>query len=195
VKILLLSDVESKYIWDHFDREKFKDIDLVISCGDLKAQYLSFVVTMIKAPLFYVHGNHDVEYITNPPEGCECIDDKLVIYKGIRIVGLGGSKYYNSDIFQYTELQMEMRIAKLKPRIWWNKGFDILVTHAPAYSLGDGQDLCHKGFKAFNRLLDKYQPKYFFHGHVHLNYSNMQRIIKYKNTTIINAYNYYIVEY
>ncbi|CCJ33104.1 MULTISPECIES: metallophosphoesterase family protein [Caloramator] len=195
MKILLLSDVESKYIWDYFNPERFKDIELVISCGDLKSEYLSFIVTMIKAPLLYVHGNHDTDYLTNPPEGCQCIDDKLVVYKGIRIVGLGGSKFYNSSLLQYTEAQMEMRIAKLRPRIWWHNGFDILVTHAAAYGLGDGDDKCHEGFKAFNRLIDKYEPKYFIHGHMHLNYGNKERIIKYKNTTIINAYQYYILEY
>ncbi|WP_218031481.1 hypothetical protein [Paenibacillus kobensis] len=36
MKILIVSDEESKYIWDYFDRERFKDIDLIISCGDMK---------------------------------------------------------------------------------------------------------------------------------------------------------------
>jgi predicted phosphodiesterase len=36
MRILLLSDTESKYIWDHFDAERFEDIELVISCGDLQ---------------------------------------------------------------------------------------------------------------------------------------------------------------
>ncbi|KRQ88088.1 Calcineurin-like phosphoesterase superfamily domain protein [Caloramator mitchellensis] len=194
MKILLLSDEESKYIWDYFNPDKFKDIELVVSCGDLKAEYLSFIVTMIKAPLFYVHGNHDGDYLINPPEGCQCIDDKLILYKGLRIVGLGGSKYYNCSTLQYTEQQMERRITKLMPRIWWHKGFDILVTHAAAFQLGDGDDLCHQGFKAFNKLIDKYEPNYHFHGHNHLNYGKQERIILYKNTKIVNAFHYYIIE-
>lgn len=195
MKILLVADVEEPYIWDHFDRERFNDIDLTISCGDLKANYLSFLVTMIKAPLFYVPGNHDKSYITNPPLGCESIDNKLVNYKGIRILGLGGSPMYNNGEFQYTEKQMKRRIGKLRFKIWKNKGFDILVTHAPAYGLGDGDDVCHKGFKAFRNLLDKYSPKYFFYGHQHLIKNLQPRIRKYGNTTVINAYGYYILEY
>ena len=54
MRILLLSDTESKYIWDHFDAERFEDIELVISCGDLKSEYLSFIATMIKA-VSYTH--------------------------------------------------------------------------------------------------------------------------------------------
>jgi predicted phosphodiesterase len=73
MKILLVSDEECSYIWDYFDAERFKDIELIISCGDLKADYLSFLVTMIKAPLFYVPGNHDGKYDVKPPEGCESI--------------------------------------------------------------------------------------------------------------------------
>ena len=37
MKILLLADEESKYLWDFFEKEKLDGIDLIISCGDLKA--------------------------------------------------------------------------------------------------------------------------------------------------------------
>lgn len=195
MKILLVADVESNYIWDFFQPEKFKDIDLIISCGDLKADYLTFLVTMIRAPLFYVPGNHNTKYIAHPPEGCESIDGRLVNYKGIRILGLGGSMKYNKGEFQYTEKQMERRIKKLQFRLWRNKGFDILVTHAPAFGLNDGTDLCHTGFKCFNDIIAKYSPKYFFHGHEHLNYGKKPRIIKTEHTTIVNAFEYYIIEY
>jgi uncharacterized protein len=195
MKILLVSDKEEKYIWDYFDRERFEDIDLVVSCGDLKAEYLSFLVTMIPKPLYYVPGNHNRTYLTNPPEGCESIDGKLITYNGIRILGLGGSQRYNMGPYQYTEKEMQVRIRKLRHVIRKNRGFDILVSHAPAFGLGDGKDLCHRGFKSFIYLLDKYSPKYFFYGHKHL-ISNLEpRIRQYKKTTVINAYGYYILEF
>ncbi|WP_058486896.1 metallophosphoesterase family protein [Defluviitalea phaphyphila] len=195
MKILVVSDKESQYIWDYFDRDRFKDIDLILSSGDLKAEYLSFLVTMIKAPLFYVHGNHDSHYTIKEPLGCINIDDQIITYKNIRILGLGGSQCYNNGIFQYTEKQMENRIKKLKKTIKKHNGFDILLTHAPVYGIGDGKDLCHRGFKAFITLLDQYNPKYLIHGHQHLNYGRNKRIHLYKNTYIINAYEYSIIEY
>jgi Icc-related predicted phosphoesterase len=195
VKILVVSDKESSYIWDHFDKKRFEGIDLIISCGDLKAEYLSFLVTMINAPLFYVHGNHDRSYKTNPPEGCTCIDDKIVVFNGVRILGIGGSPLYNGKEFQYTEKQMEKRVQRLTPKIWWYGGFDILVTHTPAFGLGDAPDVVHTGFRVFRKLLDKYKPKYFLHGHQHLNYANGTRIINYNETTIINGYRYHIFDY
>jgi Icc-related predicted phosphoesterase len=193
---MLLADVESKYIWDYFQPEKFKDIDIMISCGDVKAEYLSFLVTMIKAPLFYVPGNHNDKYRTFPPEGCTDIDGQIITYKGIRIMGLGGSKRYNMGHYQYTEREMNKRIFKMKPKLWRNKGIDILVTHSPAFGIGDGDDLCHQGFKAFYKVLDKYSPKYFVHGHQHLTYGyNIDRIRQYKKTRIINGFDFYIFEY
>lgn len=196
MKILVLSDNESKYIWDFFDPEKFKDIDLMISCGDLKADYLSFLATLINAPLLYVHGNHDKRYQVNPPGGCDSLEDKITVVKGIRILGLGGSYAYNQGPHQYSDKDMAKRIKKLKPMLKKFGGFDMLITHSPALGIGDGDDLCHRGFKAFNELIETYKPSYFLHGHQHLNYGkNAKRIQKLDETTIINGYEYYIFDY
>lgn len=198
MKILVVADEENRYIWDHFDRNKFRDIDLMISCGDLKASYLSYLVTMINAPLYYVHGNHDYRYDRQPPEGCISLEDQVIEFKGIKIAGLGGSIEYSGGAHQYTPEQMMKRAKNLtkrrfKPRI---KDFDILVTHAPAKGLGDGTGFVHQGFPAFNWLLDEYKPKYHLHGHQHLSYgANMDRIIHYNETTIINGFGYYIFEF
>jgi uncharacterized protein len=196
MKILTVSDHESKYLWEFFDREKFSDTDLVISCGDLDKEYLSFLVTMISAPLYYVPGNHDISFAAAPPLGCDPIDGDLVIYQGLRIGGLGGSHMYSSEDYQYTYSQMKARTRKLERKIKKAGGIDILVSHAPACGIGDGNDLCHMGFPSFNYILDKYSPKYFIHGHQHMNYgNNVKRLTKYKDTTIINAYEYYLFDY
>ena len=194
VKVLLVSDIESKYIWDYFDKERFRDIELIIACGDLKESYLEFLTTMIRVPVFYVPGNHDKNYIKSHPGGCVNIDNSIVSYKGIRFLGVGGSHKYNEGPFQYTQKGMMRRLWKLRFKLWKSKGFDVLVTHSPGRWLGDGEDMCHQGFVAFNELLEKYKPKFFFHGHQHLTYGNSRRIIIYGETTIVNSYNYYILD-
>ena len=73
MKILVLADVESKYLWDYFEREKLDGIDLILSCGDLRAEYLSFLASFSKVPILYVRGNHDDNYAFKEPEGCICI--------------------------------------------------------------------------------------------------------------------------
>ena len=113
MKILVLADQESEYLWDYFERSKFEGIDLIISCGDLDAGYLSFLATLLPIPVLYVHGNHDTKYQTRPPEGCISIDGEYYIYKGIRIVGLGGSMRYRRDVEnQYTEREMAKTCAQ-----------------------------------------------------------------------------------
>ena len=195
MKILFLADEESKVYWDYFKKEQFEGIDLIISCGDLKPEYLSFLATLVPVPLLYVHGNHDDKYDKRPPEGCICIEDRIYNFNGIRILGLGGSYRYKDGVNQYTELQMARRIAKLKLKLMINRGFDILVTHSPAYGFHDGEDQCHRGFDSFNRLINTYHPKYFVHGHVHMNYGRQfPRVDEIGDPKVINAFERYILE-
>ena len=196
MKILALADEESAYLWDYFEKSKLEGIDLIISCGDLNPKYLSFIATFTNAPVIYVHGNHDKKYKNIPPEGCICIEDEIYVYKGVRILGLGGSMKYNSDECQYTEREMRKRVRKLRWKLFRSKGFDILVTHAPAYGLNDGDDLPHRGFKVFNTLIEKYNPKYFLHGHVHMRYGRKHvRFDTCKDTKVINAFERCVFEY
>ena len=197
MRILFISDQESKSLWDYYQPEKLGNPDLMISCGDLKPEYLEFLVTMAHCPLLYIHGNHDTKYQQNPPEGCSCIDDALFTYQGVRILGLGGSmKYNNLELpFQCTEKQMQKRIRKRRFDLWRSHGFDILVTHAPAKDLNDLHDLPHQGFACFRDLLNQYQPELFCHGHVHLNYGSLPRLDKYQNTVILNAYERYLYDF
>jgi len=147
-------------------------------------------------PILYVHGNHDEKYRQIPPDGCICIDDKIYVHQGVRILGLGGSMRYRPGEFQYTERQMKGRIRKLWFQLFRHRGFDILVTHAPAYQLNDGLDLPHQGFQAFRDLLDKYKPKYFLHGHVHMSYGRKhKRYDTYQETQVINAFERCEIDY
>ena len=195
MKVLVLSDRESPYLWDHYQPGRLKEYDLILSCGDLKSSYLSFLVTMGRAPLLYVHGNHDTHYAQKPPEGCDCIDDVIYTYRGLRILGLGGCPAYNGGKHQYTEKQMRQRIRRLSWKLWRSGGVDIVVTHAPPTGYGDGDDYAHRGFDCFLPLLEKYKPKYLIHGHVHLNYGiDIPRELVCGETKIINAYERYVLE-
>lgn len=196
MRILAIADQESSYLWDHFEKSKLEGIDLIISCGDLNPNYLSFLATFTSAPVLYVHGNHDERYNQTPPEGCICIEDKIYVHQGIRILGLGGSMRYKPGECQYTERQMKARVNKLKLHLLRRRGFDILVTHAPAYQLNDGMDLPHQGFRVFLTLLDRYRPKFFLHGHVHMSYGRRhKRYDKYQDTHVINVYERCVFDY
>ena len=195
MKILVLADEEYPAFWENYRDDRLKEYDLIISCGDLNPKYLSFIVTMARAPVLYVHGNHDDSYGRTPPEGCDCIEDDIVVYKGLRILGLGGCVQYRPGQHQYTQKQMRKRIRKLWFKLWRHKGVDIVVTHAPPKGVGDAEDVAHRGFQAFLDLMDKYHPKYLFHGHVHLRYgADKTRVREYNGTQVINASEYYVLE-
>lgn len=194
MKILVISDEESPALWDFFTPEKLKGIDLIISCGDLKSSYLQFLVTMARCPLLYVAGNHDGHYQKEPPEGCDCIDDRIVTFGPLRILGLGGCRQYHPGPYQFTEEEMRRRIRLLRGKLK-SAPIDILVTHAPPEGLGDGEDPAHKGFAALREFLDEFHPRYLLHGHVHLRYgSNIPRQREYGGTILVNGCERYVLE-
>lgn len=192
MKILAIADQESKYYYDYYKPDCLNEFDLILSCGDLNANYLEFLATMAHCPVLYVCGNHDDGFELNPPEGCICIENQIYEYQGIRIIGLGGSYKYRDGKNMYTEKQMKRRIRRLHFQLCRKKGVDIVLTHAPAYGINDLNNRSHRGFECFLDLLKKYKPKFFIHGHVHMNYEhNMPRESVFYNTVVVNAYEYY----
>ncbi len=86
-------------------KSKIEGIDLIISCGDLAPQYLSFLATFTHAPVLYVHGNHDACYAETPPEGAFV---SMIRYMYIKAFGYWDwaapwEYQYNGAPHQYTE--------------------------------------------------------------------------------------------
>ena len=195
MKILTIADTESSMLWDFYQSHYLEDIVLILSAGDLDPDYLSFLVTLGHAPVLYVPGNHDSVYDRRPPSGCINIDGKLYVHEGLRILGLGGSMAYNGGTNQYTEAEMRRRALKMFFPIRRYRGFDILLTHAPAKGFHDLPDTAHRGFEIFNTLIDRWQPAWHIHGHIHNTYgSAFVREDKRGNTTVINACEKHIIE-
>lgn len=195
MKILLVADKIHPALYDYFEPERWQDIDLILSAGDLKGGYLSFLVTMIRnVPLYYVRGNHDQRYEQTPPLGCENIHGRIINYHGLNILGLEGSIWYNGKGVQYKESQFWWQVVKLWPSLFRLGKIDIILTHNPAYGLNDGKGYAHRGSKALLYLIDRFQPRFFIHGHQHLSYAMRNRIITHNKTKVVNAYEYHIIE-
>ena len=196
MRILAVSDTVSKYYYTYYSKGKLDEFDLILACGDLKWEYLEFLATMSHCPVVYVRGNHDDRLIKDPPGGCICAEDDIVVCQGLRILGLGGSYRYRDGENMYTERQMRRRIRRLRFKLRRHKGFDILLTHAPARHLNDFDSIAHRGFECFLELLDKYKPKYFVHGHIHMNYGvDIPQVSQRGDVTVINAYDHCKFDY
>ena len=161
MKILLISDTEERSLWDDWTgatAERLADVGLVLSAGDLKSEYLEFLVTMLNVPLVYVRGNHDGMYDEKPPEGCEDADCKVVEVEcgngpsrqKIRILGFGGSMRYKDEASDmYTEREMAARIKRAEKAIRRRS----MIEKAMSFIKPDAKGAGEKKKAAFDILL------------------------------------------
>jgi uncharacterized protein len=212
MKILCISDQIDPLIYSQRMRERYRDIDLVLSAGDLPPEYLGFITSMLNVDLGFVAGNHDLGELEAKGVyrwgGKEEIDRstgsidlgfKLKTMGGLITLGLPGSMLYNKGQNQYSEFAMSVRIAFLVPRLMLNKLFrgravDLVLTHSAPRGIHDRDDLCHRGFKCFLWLMRAFKPKWLVHGHIHLYDLADVRISQYESTTVINAFGHWILD-
>ncbi len=126
-------------------------------------------------------------------------DPKTGKKRPLLIAGVSGSRRYNKGLCQYSDFQMKLKLLKLVPSLIKNKMkygtyLDIFMTHASPRHIHDHEDPCHLGFECFNWFLQKYKPTYMVHGHIHLYDMREERVGKYFDTTVVNAYAHYVIE-
>ncbi len=195
MRVLAIADVEDDLLLARLSRADRPRIDLVVSCGDLGASYLDCVATLANAPLFYVRGNHDASLEGDPRLGGVDLNGRVEAFGGLRFAGLEGSLDYREGIVGCSQAEMRRRVLALGLRAYLTGGVDVLVTHAPARGYGDLPDLPHRGFDAFNGLLDWLHPAIMLHGHVHLNYGVVERERMHPSgTRLLNAYGWQEIE-
>lgn len=133
-------------------------------------------------------------------------NQNLVVYnkKGrptpLLLTGISGSRNYNNGMNQYTDAQMQLKLLFLIPKLILNKimygrYLDIFLTHATPLHIHDHEDPCHIGFKPFNWFLKVFKPTYMVHGHIHLYDQREERVSKYEETQVVNAYAHYVIEF
>lgn len=201
MKILSLSDKKVTFIYNPAVNKRFKQIDLIVGCGDLPYYYLEFVLSALNAPLFYVRGNHDLEleYSTSGkrkfPHGGINLHRKIVHYNGTILAGIEGSIRYKPGKFQYTQNEMWYSVLMFVPKLIINRiktgrYLDIFVTHAPPSGIHDRDDHVHQGINAFRWFIKVFQPSIHFHGHIHIYRPDENVESKFGNTRVINSFGF-----
>jgi uncharacterized protein len=185
VTILAVSDEVDEALLGEDRPQRCADVRLIVSCGDLPADYLEALMDRFGVPLLYVRGNHDAR---EAPPGDDA-DGRIIVAGGLRILGFEGSRWYNGKGVQYGEREMWWRVLRARPAIWRARGVDVIVTHAPPHGIHDGADVAHTGFRVFRRLIETVRPRYFIHGHNHLSYVPQgARSTTVGETTVVNAF-------
>lgn len=201
MRILALSDQVLDFIYTPSVAQRFAEVDLVIGCGDLPYYYLEFLIDTLHKPVFFVRGNHaaSVEYSQTAqrtePWGATDLHRKLIHHKGLIIAGFEGSLRYRTGPFMYTQAEMWGMVLAMLPRLLYNclrhgRALDVLVTHAPAWGLGDREDKAHQGFKAFRWLLQVFRPRLHLYGHIHLYDRGEPAVQQFGPTQLVNAFGY-----
>lgn len=189
--VLAIADQVSPLLYEHFTVERWREVDLILSCGDLSPDYLDFLCSSLNVPVLYVRGNHDGAYAVRQYDGSENIHGKIVTRGGLRIAGFEGSRCYNGGPYQYSERGMRRMVRWSRLKALRTGPPNIILTHAPPAGIHDGDDLCHRGFQAFRTAIDLWKPAYFIHGHTHA-YNAGANVSTVGSTTIINAYPYHV---
>ncbi|MBE9523980.1 MAG: metallophosphoesterase [Chloroflexi bacterium] len=202
VNVLSISDITIPYIYSPQVRNKFSDVDFVIACGDLPYYYQEYIISMLNVPLYFVRGNHDpvIEYGANGerkyPLGGVDLHRRTLQRDGVIFAGIEGSiRYSPRGNFQYTRAEMWRHAFYLVPgllrnRLLYGRFLDILATHASPWGIHDKPDWPHQGIKAFNWLIRVFQPKYHFHGHIHVYRPDTITETQFGPTRILNTYSY-----
>ena len=204
MKILAVSDQVVERIYVLAANRHFRDVDLILGCGDLPYNYLEYLTTVLNVPLYYVPGNHDPEYNPRTPlscaEGGSNLDLKTASAKGILLAGLGGSILYRPDgVNQYTQGEAFLRACTLLVRllasqIRYGRRLDVLIAHSPPLGIHDDTE-AHQGLKALNFLIRVTHPRYLFHGHTHFYRNNLEdSITRVGQTTVMNIFPYKVIE-
>jgi len=195
LKILCVSDFIDKELTRKVETREIKALDLIISCGDLAPEYLSFLRDRLDTPLYYVKGNHDIRYTSTNTMGCINIHNRVVSFHSLNIIGLEGSLWYNGGANQYTDEEMKKIIFWNRFCMWRRGGIHMVVTHAPPRHIHDREDRCHMGFESFIPLIKKQNPDYFIHGHIHQDFRAFEdRITQVNDTKVINTCGYTIFQ-
>ena len=210
VRILSISDKVEPVLYGPYIRDRVGAIDLIIACGDLPYYYLEYIVSLLDAPLYFVHGNHDRPVAV--PNDLECARDphrfnwaenlhgRSCCWQGLLLAGLEGCRRYNPGApFQYSEPDVRLQVIRLGLRLLANRlrygrYLDVFVTHAPARRIHDGEDLPHQGFAGYLELLRRFRPTLMLHGHQHVYRRDEITETDYVGTRIINTYGYRVLE-
>ena len=206
VKILAISDQVIDRMYSLLPSGHFKDVELILGCGDMPYSYLEYIVTMLNVPMYYVPGNHDPEFSLmdkrSRAEGGSNLDLKTDIHQNILVGGFGGCVRYRLDgINQYSPVEAYLRACQMLPqllinRIKYGRALDILISHSPPYGIHDDiNDPAHHGLKALNWLISIAKPRYHLHGHTHFYRNNLEtQETMVGSTKVINVYPYKILE-
>lgn len=202
LRILAISDEPEAALDSEATRRGLQPVDLIIGCGDLRADYLTFVTDAFRGvPLVYVRGNHDIGEAWRAAESERLphalTDGRVRIVEGLAILGFSGSPEYNDpkEKMQVSAAGMWLRSMRGWLAVVGRRRPLLVISHAPPRGLNDASDLTHRGFTAFRWLIDRLRPPLWLHGHTALVRRGLDaRCLRHEGTLLYNCTGATLVE-
>ena len=171
IRLLAVSDALEPALADSRNRSSLGTIDLIVGCGDLDCDDLSFIADGFDAPLIYVRGNHDSDerwrecgsYCPDPIHSSAVLHRAGLAVAGLTWPGRRGKAAQRNERVAWSQA---MRLATRRLG-----HFDpmIVMSHVPPLGAGDvPTDPYHRGFKGYRWLLERLEPTLWLHGHTPL---------------------------
>jgi predicted phosphodiesterase len=197
IRILAASDEPDPALEHAINRDALGPIDLVVGAGDLSPQDVQFLGDAFRAPLVYVHGNHD----RGGP--WPALDKLPIASMGVDVRSLPGV-----NILALPWPAADARSSKRDERAAWRQVLRVagrrlllpgrspwlVISHVPPRGLGDTpDDPYHVGFAAYRAVLRRLRPRLWIHGHT-TRASSRTPVVEDGATTLINVTGSALVE-
>lgn len=153
-----------------------QQIDLLISLGDLMDHTIfKAIETYQPRHVLAVRGNHDQD---EPfPKPIKDLHLQVTEINGLLFAGFNGCwKYKEQGPYLYTQDQAS-RLLNNFPTM------DVFIAHNSPRGIHERDEDIHQGFDVLRSYIERVQPRYFFHGHQHVN-----RVTMMGETKVVGVY-------
>ena len=136
--------------------------ELLISLGDIWDNTIEKAYAQYRCTkALGIKGNHDSD---SPfPPFVSPLHYTIENHKGMVFGGFNGSWKYKPKGHHLYEQEEVSRMLRAFPRV------DVFVAHNSPAGIHERDSDVHQGFRGFKDYIDRTQPRYFIHGHQHLN--------------------------
>ncbi len=154
----------------------------MLACGDIGDQAILKVADAYTPDAVYaVRGNHDT--LKPFPSGVVDLHLKVVTFRGLRFGGFAGSwRYKPEGHFLYRQEDVDAAMADFPP-------VDVFIAHNAPAGIHEADAHVHQGFRAFNGYIERAKPRYFIHGHHHVDAMTMVGA-----TAVVGVYGEKVIE-
>ena len=168
LRLLATSDEFDPAFEERENRESLGLIDLVVGCGDLSPDRLSFIADAFHAPLVYVRGNHDrgdrwpdLGTLPVPSAG---LDRRSL--QGLPLLALPWPGRAMGAARRDEAAAWRQALRPTTAALVRRTGPCLVFSHVPPRDVGDTpSDPYHRGFGAYRFVLDRLAPPLWLHGH------------------------------